>query len=220
MHWFHLWACLGGGRGGRRAGGGPGRQGGEDGGAAETVWEGGTESSALEIHLLTTGVRGGAREAGKGGEMGGAREQQRLHSGSSSRAEGSEVERVDKMWQPLKTYGRVGGPGLEKGERRVWGHQDTRDVGAERQIKKNKCGEMVREPREPAGRRPQGSADIRILENTIETAIVYWGYIGIMEKKMKTTVVYWGYIGIMEKKMATTIVYLGYIGIMEKWKLL
>ena len=36
----------------------------------------------------------------------------------------------------LKTYGRVGGPGLEKGEGRVWGHQDTRDVGAERQIKK------------------------------------------------------------------------------------
>ena len=27
-------------------------------------------------------------------------------------------------------------PGLEKGERRVWGHHDTRVVGAERQIKK------------------------------------------------------------------------------------
>ena len=36
----------------------------------------------------------------------------------------------------LKTYGQVGGPGLEKGEGRVWGHQDMRDVGAERQIKK------------------------------------------------------------------------------------
>ena len=38
-------------------------------------------------------------------------------------------------WQDvaaLKTYDRVGGPGLEKGEGRVWGHQDTRDVGAER----------------------------------------------------------------------------------------
>ena len=30
----------------------------------------------------------------------------------------------------LKTCGRVGGPGLEKGEGRVWGHQDTLDVGA------------------------------------------------------------------------------------------
>ena len=39
------------------------------------------------------------------------------------------VERVDKMWS-----GRW--PGLEKGERRVWGHHDTRVVGAERQIKK------------------------------------------------------------------------------------
>ena len=49
--------------------------------------------------------------------------------GSGTRAEGSEVERVDKMWS-----GRW--PGLEKGERRVWGHHDTRVVGAERQIKK------------------------------------------------------------------------------------
>ena len=37
--------------------------------------------------------------------------------------------RADKMWS-----GRW--PGLEKGERRVWGHHDTRVVGAERQIKK------------------------------------------------------------------------------------
>ena len=45
--------------------------------------------------------------------------------------------------------------------------------------------------------------------------------IGIMENKMETTIVYWGYIGIMENKMETTIVYWGYIGIMEiKWKLL
>ena len=63
---------------------------------------------------------------------------------------GSEVERVDKMWSG-------GWPGLGQGEGRVWGHQDTRVVGAERQIKKKV--EMVREPREPAGRRPQGSAD-------------------------------------------------------------
>ena len=31
----------------------------------------------------------------------------------------------------------------------------------------------------------------------METAIVYWGCIGIMEKKMETTIVYWGYIGYM-----------------------
>ena len=51
------------------------------------------------------------------------------------------MERVDKMW-----LGRW--PGLEKGERRVWGHHDTRVMGAERQIKKRKykCGEMVRAP--------------------------------------------------------------------------
>ena len=77
--------------------------------------------------------------------------------GSGTRAEGSEVERVDKMWS-----GRW--PGLEKGEGRVWGHHDTRVVGAERQIKKRKykCGEIVREPREPAGLRPQGSADLQL----------------------------------------------------------
>ena len=33
------------------------------------------------------------------------------------------------------------------------------------------------------------------------------GYMGIMENKMETTIVYWGNIGIMEKKMETTIVY-------------
>ena len=30
-------------------------------------------------------------------------------------------------------------------------------------------------------------------------------YIGIMENKMETTIVYWGYIGIMENRMETTI---------------
>ena len=66
----------------------------------------------------------------------------------------SEVERVDKMWS-----GRW--PGLEKGERRVWGHHDTRVCGGRKADKKEStnAGEMVRESREPAGRRPQGSAD-------------------------------------------------------------
>ena len=61
----------------------------------------------------------------------GGRWQQKVHwfPFLGTRAEGSEVERVDKMWS-----GRW--PGLEKGERRVWGHHDTRVVGAERQIKK------------------------------------------------------------------------------------
>ena len=45
--------------------------------------------------------------------------------GSGTRAEGSEVKIRSGRW-----------PGLEKGERRVWGHHDTRVVGAERQIKK------------------------------------------------------------------------------------
>ena len=31
---------------------------------------------------------------------------------------------------------------------------------------------------------------------------------GIMENQMETTIVYWGFIGIMEKKMEATIVYL------------
>ena len=30
---------------------------------------------------------------------------------------------------------------------------------------------------------------------------------GIMENKMETTILYWGYNGIMEKKMETTIIY-------------
>ena len=33
-----------------------------------------------------------------------------------------------------------------------------------------------------------------------------WGNIGIMENQMETTIVYWGFIGIMEKKMEATIV--------------
>ena len=48
-----------------------------------------------------------------------------------------------------------------------------------------------------------------IIENKMETTVVYWGYIGRMEKKMETTIVYWGYIGIMENQMETTIVYWG-----------
>ena len=32
-----------------------------------------------------------------------------------------------------------------------------------------------------------------IMEEKMETTIVYWGYIGIMEKKMEASVVYWGY---------------------------
>ena len=44
---------------------------------------------------------------GQGGARGGD---------GGSRELGGEVERVDKMWRPLKTYGRVGGPGLEKEE--------------------------------------------------------------------------------------------------------
>ena len=38
------------------------------------------------------------------------------------------------------------------------------------------------------------------------------GYYGIMENKMETTIVYLGYYGIMENKTETTIVYSGNIG--------
>ena len=68
-------------------------------------------------------------------------------------------------------------------------------------------------------RNPIGNGEnilvLGIMENKMETTIVYWGYIGIMENKMEATIVYWGYIGIMENKMEATIVYWGYIGIME-----
>ena len=50
-----------------------------------------------------------------------------------------------------------------------------------------------------------------IMENKMETTMVYWGYIGVMEKKMETTMVYWGYIGIVEKKMEATVVSIGVI---------
>ena len=36
---------------------------------------------------------------------------------------------------------------------------------------------------------------LRVMENKMETTIVYWGYIGIMEKKMETTIVYWVHEG-------------------------
>ena len=47
---------------------------------------------------------------------------------------------------------------------------------------------------------------IGIMENQMETTIVYWDYIGIMENQMETTIVYWGLVGIMEKKMETPAV--------------
>ena len=34
----------------------------------------------------------------------------------------------------------------------------------------------------------------KLMENSMETTIIYWGYIGIMENKKETALVYWGYI--------------------------
>ena len=39
--------------------------------------------------------------------------------------------------------------------------------------------------------------NLGIMENIMQTTIVYWGYIGIMENKMESTIVYWGYLGIV-----------------------
>ena len=50
-------------------------------------------------------------------------------------------------------------------------------------------------------------------------SFLYIGDIGIVEDKMETTLVYGVYIGIMEKTMETTTADSGYIGMMEKWKL-
>ena len=36
-----------------------------------------------------------------------------------------------------------------------------------------------------------------ILENRMETTVVYWDYIGAKENEMETTIVYWGYVGII-----------------------
>ena len=51
---------------------------------------------------------------------------------------------------------------------------------------------------------------------SIQSTIVYWGYIGMMEKNVETTIVHSGYIGIMENRTETTTVYWGYIAMMEK----
>ena len=32
----------------------------------------------------------------------------------------------------------------------------------------------------------------------------FWGYIGMIENKMETTIVYWGYVGMMENETETT----------------
>ena len=45
---------------------------------------------------------------------------------------------------------------------------------------------------------------IRIMENEMETAIVYWGCIRIMEDKMEIAIAYWGYTGIIESVETTT----------------
>ena len=55
----------------------------------------------------------------------------------------------------------------------------------------------------------------------MESALVYWGYIGIMENRMETTLVYWCYIRIMENRMETTLVYEVLLGYWKmEWKLL
>ena len=83
---------------------------------------------------LTTGLiwlvtgRGGWGEAWGGGGSGRRWGHQKARGGGVWKWYQGR-RRVDKMWS-----GRW--PGLEKGERRVWGHHDTRVVGAERQIKK------------------------------------------------------------------------------------
>ena len=45
-----------------------------------------------------------------------------------------------------------------------------------------------------------------IVENRMETTIVYRGHMGIMENKKEASIVYRGFMGIMENKMETTIV--------------
>ena len=67
------------------------------------------------------------------GERGGRWGRQRAGDGGWGEGSGSGVEVVGREGG-LKTYGRVGGPGLEKGRGESG---DTRDVAAERQIKKN-----------------------------------------------------------------------------------
>ena len=37
------------------------------------------------------------------------------------------------------------------------------------------------------------------MDNKMETAIVYWDYIGIMQNNMETTIVYWGFMGIIPR---------------------
>ena len=49
------------------------------------------------------------------------------------------------------------------------------------------------------------SLSFGIMEEKMETTVVYGCDVGIMEKEMETTIVYWGSIGIMEKKMETTL---------------
>ena len=132
-NWSDLAGDEGGGDGGEAWGGGPWRagKGGDGGGHQRAVW------GATRLKNLTTGAgrrRGGGGPGRRWGHQkardgGWGRKRRVRECGSGTRAEGSEVERVDKMWS-----GRW--PGLEKGERRVWGHHDTRAVGAERQIKK------------------------------------------------------------------------------------
>ena len=51
--------------------------------------------------------------------------------------------------------------------------------------------------------------------NKMETAIVYWGDIGIMEKKMETTIVYWGDTGDNGKENGN---YLRFLGLANKRK--
>ena len=47
----------------------------------------------------------------------------------------------------------------------------------------------------------------------------YRGYIGIMENKMETTIVYWGYIGTMEKKMKLLYYNRVYVGSVQRLRL-
>ena len=70
---------------------------------------------------------GWAREAGGGGGEGAVLPKLPYKPNNWEAGEGcTRCGGLKNLWWG----GWVGGPGLEKGEERVWGHQDTRDVGA------------------------------------------------------------------------------------------
>ena len=68
-------------------------------------------------------------------------------------------------------------------------------IGVPKNVPRKKGNPQIRKP---GGRsRSPGSRGFRVGVSLWLFRVLYWGYMGIMENKMETTMVYWGILGVI-----------------------